>query len=110
MSLVKGLTLTVKGIPIRCVSSTDSLSLVDGAGLACGIFEYLLSLNYKRPKVLAATHYHEIFENGFLPLRRSLSFGHMEVRVDESSQNTSDHITYLYKYDTTMLLPGEIKD
>ncbi|QKX55952.1 uncharacterized protein TRUGW13939_03051 [Talaromyces rugulosus] len=68
----------------------------DGAGLACGIFEYLLSLDEKRPKILAATHYHEIFENGFLPIRRSLSFGHMEVRVDESSQNTSEHLTYLY--------------
>ncbi|CRG85001.1 MutS protein homolog 5 [Talaromyces islandicus] len=68
----------------------------DGAGLACGIFEYLLSIDGKRPKVLAATHYHEIFENGFLPLRRSLSFGYMEVRVDESPQNTSEHLTYLY--------------
>lgn len=43
------------------------LSISDGAGLACGIFEYLLGLGDERPKVLAATHFHEIFENGFLP-------------------------------------------
>lgn len=30
----------------------------DGAGLACGVFEYLLSLGSERPKVIAATHFH----------------------------------------------------
>lgn len=93
----------LKKIPTRCVSSTDSFSRIDGAGLACGIFEYFLSLDEKQPKVLAATHYHEIFENGFLPLRKSLSFGHMEVRVDESFRNTSEHLTYLYKYKPSIL-------
>lgn len=72
-------------------------SLLDGAGLACGIFEYLLSLGDERPKVLAATHFHEIFENGFLPERQSLVFGHMEVRVDEELANSKEQVTYLYK-------------
>lgn len=73
------------------------VSLLDGAGLACGIFEYLLSLGDERPKVLAATHFHEIFENGFLPERQSLAFGHMEVRVDEEIANAKEQVTYLYK-------------
>jgi DNA mismatch repair ATPase MutS len=30
----------------------------DGAGLACGVFEYLLSLGDESPKVIAATHFH----------------------------------------------------
>lgn len=30
----------------------------DGAGLACAVFEYLLELGDKRPKVVGATHYH----------------------------------------------------
>lgn len=32
--------------------------LTDGAGLAAGIFEYLLDRGPDRPKVIAATHYH----------------------------------------------------
>jgi DNA mismatch repair protein MSH5 len=69
----------------------------DGAGLACGVFEHLLSLGDGRPKVLGATHFHEIFENGFLQPRPSLDFGHMEVRLDEKTENMEDQISYLYK-------------
>lgn len=68
----------------------------DGIGLACGIFEHLLSLE-DSPKVIAATHFHEIFENGFLALRPRLQLGHMEVRVSEESQEVEDQVTYLYK-------------
>lgn len=80
---------------------------LDGAGLACGIFEYLLSLGDDKPKVLAATHFHEIFENGFLPERESLAFGHMEVRIDEEPENTKEQVTYLYKYSLQKTFPFE---
>jgi hypothetical protein len=73
-------------------------STADGAGLACGVFEHFLSLGLKRPKVLGATHFHEIFENGFLKPRPSLAFGYMEVRLDREAQDLGDQITYLYKY------------
>jgi len=65
--------------------------------LACGVFEHFLSLGDERPKVLGATHFHEIFENGFLRKRPELVFGHMEVRVDEEKENLEDQVTYLYK-------------
>lgn len=71
---------------------------VDGAGLACGMFEYLLGLGHHRPKVLGATHFHEIFESGFLKERSDLSFGHMEVHVDTSTEVVEDQITYLYNF------------
>jgi DNA mismatch repair protein MSH5 len=71
---------------------------VDGAGLACGVFEYFLNLGVHRPKVLGATHFHEIFENGFLQERPELSFGHMEVRVDLNAEVVEDQITYLYNF------------
>lgn len=32
--------------------------IADGAGLACGVFEYLISLGDMCPKVVAATHFH----------------------------------------------------
>ena len=70
----------------------------DGAGLAAGVFEHLLNRGSQCPKVLAATHFHEIFESGFLPPRDSLAFGHMEVRVDHEAATVENQITYLYNY------------
>ncbi|OAX79667.1 actin cytoskeleton-regulatory complex protein PAN1 [Emergomyces africanus] len=70
----------------------------DGAGLACGLFEYLLSLGEKRPKVLAATHFHEIFENGYLAPRDELGFGYMEVQVDMAARDVENQVTYLYNF------------
>lgn len=70
----------------------------DGAGLAAGVFEYLLNLGPRCPKVLAATHYHEIFEAGFLAPRARLGFAHMEIRVDEEASMAEEQITYLYNY------------
>lgn len=70
--------------------------LVDGIGLACGILEHLLILP-DPPKVIAATHFHEIFENAFLPPSPRLQLGHMEVQVSDESREVEDQITYLYK-------------
>nr|POE47349.1 dna mismatch repair protein msh5 [Quercus suber] len=70
----------------------------DGAGLAAGVFEHLLQRDYNSPKVLGATHYHEIFESGFLQPRPSLMFAHMEVRIDDQASTLDDQITYLYNY------------
>jgi DNA mismatch repair protein MSH5 len=78
-------------------SGKDLACFPDGAGLACGVFEYLLSLGEQRPKVLGTTHFHEIFESGFLKPRPELSFGHMEVRVDMEAFELENQISYLYK-------------
>ncbi|KAF1841047.1 uncharacterized protein K460DRAFT_420875 [Cucurbitaria berberidis CBS 394.84] len=72
----------------------------DGAGLACAVMEHLLSLGTERPKVIGATHFHEIFEMGFLKARPTLTFGHMEVRIDSDASEVSDQITYLYNFRT----------
>jgi DNA mismatch repair protein MSH5 len=56
----------------------------------------LINLGDKRPKVLAATHFHELFENGFLPPRKELEFGFMEVQIDPTAE-VENQITYLYK-------------
>ncbi|OJK00308.1 hypothetical protein ASPACDRAFT_52053 [Aspergillus aculeatus ATCC 16872] len=69
----------------------------DGIGLACGILTHLLDLEHS-PKVIAATHFHEILENGFLRPRPQLQLGHMEVQVSDSSHKTEDQITYLYNF------------
>lgn len=70
---------------------------LDGAGLFCGVMEYLVGLGNERPKVLGATHFHEIFENGFLRPRPELTFGHMEVQLDMEADAAENQIVYLYK-------------
>ncbi|KAK6337597.1 MutS protein msh5 [Orbilia blumenaviensis] len=68
----------------------------DGAGLACAVAEHLLELGPEAPKTLMATHYHEIFENGFLVSHPSLTFGHMKILLDEATEKAQNQITYLY--------------
>ena len=70
----------------------------DGAGLAAGVFEHFLGRGSECPKVLGATHFHEIFEGGFMKPRPSLAFAHMEVKVDAKAFDDDDRITYLYNY------------
>lgn len=92
MNLVEGPTPVV-GYLLRTI---PILIEADGAGLACGLFEYLLELGDFRPKVLCATHFHEIFEYGLLLPRSELQFGHMEVQIDPK-EDSDLPITYLYK-------------
>lgn len=58
-----------------------------------------MGLGIDRPKVLGATHFHEIFENGFLQPRASLTYGYMEVCLDQEAEHLEDQVTYLYKYE-----------
>ena len=85
-------------VSIRLNPVLRALTLsIDGAGLACGVFEHFLSLGDGRPKVLGATHFHEVFESGFLQPRPTLAFGRMEVRIDKDAEEVEHQITYLYK-------------
>lgn len=68
----------------------------DGAGLAAGVFEHLLERGFECPKVLGATHFHEIFEAGFLQPRPALALAHMDVRIDVAADDVNNQITYLY--------------
>lgn len=69
----------------------------DGAGLACGVFEHFLGMGQERPKILGATHFHEIFESGFLQSRPNLQHGHMDIRIDKAATDGEARITYLYR-------------
>ena len=70
----------------------------DGAGLACAVFEHLLNQGNNCPKVLGATHFHEIFENGYMAPRPDLQFGHMEIRINEHASVAEEQISYLYNF------------
>lgn len=81
----------------------------DGAALCAGVLSHLLSLGNAAPKVLASTHFHEIFEQGLikedvlgLGLRQMevvLAAGHPDQASSSLNQDYAHHIkeiTYLY--------------
>ncbi|KAJ3525628.1 hypothetical protein NM688_g8376 [Phlebia brevispora] len=98
--------------------------LPDGAGLFCGLLTHLLARGAACPKVLAATHFHEVFRDDILkPIGLPVTFVHMQVLLasgqgkllgrgaeaqdddddvdeDETEQNRirpGERITYLYR-------------
>ncbi|KAK8048556.1 dna mismatch repair protein msh5 protein [Apiospora phragmitis] len=73
----------------------------DGAGLLTALLSHFTGLGSERPKVLAATHFHEIFENGFFTESTELAFAHMDVHIDFDATASEDQVTYLFK-----LIPG----
>lgn len=73
------------------------MPILDGAGLFAGVISHMLSLGDESPKVIAATHFHEIFDFEFVASHAHLTHGHMEVHIDPQSRSSVDQIAYLYK-------------
>ncbi|KAI0352675.1 hypothetical protein OH77DRAFT_1513212 [Trametes cingulata] len=92
----------------------------DGAGLFCGVLKYLLTCGDACPKVIATTHFHEVFHNDLLnPYKLPVTFLHMQLLLASGSEtagsisgdisleddepetsikvSASDKITYIYK-------------
>ncbi|KAL8370967.1 hypothetical protein RB595_001023 [Gaeumannomyces hyphopodioides] len=75
---------------------------IDGAALAAGLFWYFATRDEAtRPKVLAATHFHEIFEQHVLDDTPNIGYAHMDVRIDLEASERENQITFLYN-----LVPG----
>ncbi|KAH6895100.1 muts domain V-domain-containing protein [Thelonectria olida] len=89
----------------RC-STSKSLILVDefgkgtnaddGSGLLAALLDHFLSLGRDSPRMLVATHYHEIFEGGYLNHHEGLQLAHLDVRVDWNAAQVEDQVTYLF--------------
>jgi DNA mismatch repair protein MSH5 len=129
MNSEKGRSLQARslhGVSITGVFLTHS-DHTDGAGLFCGVIKHLLNRGSQCPKVLAATHFHEVFQKDMLdPKKFPITFSHMQVLFtsskgnilnpgdtsisgeseptnDEKLESTStippgEKITYLYRY------------
>lgn len=78
----------------------------DGAGLAAGVLQHLIDLGPDCPKVLAATHFHEIFELGLFEDEPGVAHAHLEVHVTKSDQDADGQsrtdraggeVAYLYQ-------------
>jgi DNA mismatch repair protein MSH5 len=72
-----------------------------GSALFAAYLSYLLDLGVDRPKVLAGTHFHDVFENGLLPAGADVALGHLDVKLDAQAEDPEDKITFLFH-----LLPG----
>ncbi|KAF9775231.1 hypothetical protein IL306_006679 [Fusarium sp. DS 682] len=68
----------------------------DGAGLLAALLDYYLSLGPKCPRLLAATHFHEVFESGYLEHHNGLRIAHMNIRMDWGALPVDDQVTYLF--------------
>lgn len=67
------------------LTSTDCYS-TDGAGLFCGVLRHLLNRGSDCPKVLVATHFHDVFDEEILdPDSIPVSFFHMQVMFTSKS-------------------------
>ncbi|EWC48920.1 hypothetical protein DRE_00225 [Drechslerella stenobrocha 248] len=80
--------------------STGKLPKSDNIYEHSQLIRYLLRLGLEAPKTLMATHYHEIFENGFLTSHPSLAFGHMKIMLDQTAEDAQNQITYLYSLES----------
>ncbi|CAM1507372.1 Fc.00g070130.m01.CDS01 [Cosmosporella sp. VM-42] len=69
----------------------------DGAGLLAAMLDHFLSLGQDAPRLLVATHFHEVFEGEYLGHYRELCLAHMDVRVDWETAQVEDQVIYLFK-------------
>jgi DNA mismatch repair protein MSH5 len=59
---------------------------VDGAGLFCGVIQHLITRGQNCPKVLIATHFHDVFHPPMLDQKRlPINFLHMQVMAVSAS-------------------------
>ncbi|KIK45627.1 hypothetical protein CY34DRAFT_22463 [Suillus luteus UH-Slu-Lm8-n1] len=90
----------------------------DGTGLFCGVIKHLLNRGSQCPKVLAATHFHEIFQKDMLdPHKFPITFLHMQVLFtsskgslnpgDMSVSGDSDSTNHERVEPTSVVAPGE---
>lgn len=92
---------------IRC-STPRSLLVVDefgkgtnnddGAGLLAAMLNHFLSLGKKGPRLLIATHFHEVFEGGYIDDPSGLRLAHMDVKAAPAAGQSQKRFAYLYKF------------
>lgn len=68
----------------------------DGAGLMSALLTHFLTLGGHSPRIIAATHFHEIFEGRHVD-DHQLMFAHMDVLMNMNQEQTDHPMTFLYK-------------
>ncbi|KAL2111144.1 hypothetical protein VUR80DRAFT_243 [Thermomyces stellatus] len=73
----------------------------DGVALMAALIDSLGSRRSEAPRILAATHHHELFEPGVLNMGPNMTLAHMDARVSVGNEGPSNEVTFLYA-----LVPG----
>lgn len=74
----------------------------DGIALMAALIDNLASRRGEAPRVLAATHHHELFEPGVLKMGSNIALAHMDARIDVENKRSGDELVFLYA-----LVPGK---
>ena len=75
--------------------------LLDGAGLFCGVLKHLLDRGPDCPKVMAATHFHDVFREDLLdPESVPIAFLHMQVMFEKEDATFGGRQTSFGRLDT----------
>lgn len=74
----------------------------DGIALMAALIDNLASRRSEAPRVLAATHHHELFEPGVLKMGSNTALAHMDARIDVENEGSGDELVFLYA-----LVPGK---
>lgn len=64
--------------------SSSNYVHTDGAGLFCGVLRSFLARGAACPKVLAATHFHDVFQRDLLDPALPIAFLHMQILLPSS--------------------------
>jgi len=75
----------------------------DGAALLCGLLRYL-HRHPSRPKVIATTHFHDIFQERILS-PTMFNYLHLQVILPDApgrELNPGTEVTYLYRYGSSL--------
>lgn len=73
----------------------------DGVALMAALIDSLASRQREAPRVLAATHHHELFEPGVLNMGVNMTLAHMDARVNVEDGDSGNELVFLYA-----LVPG----
>ncbi|SPN97820.1 related to MSH5 - meiosis-specific protein [Cephalotrichum gorgonifer] len=73
----------------------------DGVALMAALIGNIISRGDDGPRVLAATHHHELFEPGVLDMSPNIKLAHMDVQTNAGDEHAEDEPVFLYT-----LVPG----
>ncbi|KAL1896485.1 hypothetical protein Cpir12675_002774 [Ceratocystis pirilliformis] len=70
----------------------------DGAALLAALIDHFAAYGVEAPKMIVATHFHEIIQGGYLKSCPGINLAHMEVRdMKDKAANSQDRVIYLYQ-------------
>ncbi|KAL1760365.1 DNA mismatch repair protein MutS [Schizophyllum commune] len=101
ISLAAPVCALSSSIPLARLLLSYRLVALHGAGLFCGVLKHLLDRGPDCPKVMAATHFHDVFREDLLdPESVPIAFLHMQVMFEKEDTTFGGRQTSFGRPDT----------